>query len=108
MRCRSCQARLEYDDNYCRKCGVAAEVYGLQVINAAPPAPPATFREVAVPAVAQATTVLVAGTLFRFALKQLLGRQSSGRSILPFGRRETPLAGDVVEEVTYYRRFRVR
>jgi hypothetical protein len=50
----------------------------------------------------------LAGTLLRFAIRQFLGRHEAiGRSLIPFGRRGAP-AGDVVEEVLYYRRSRAR
>jgi len=58
--------------------------------------------------VAQGATVILAGTLLRFAIRQFLGRHKAiGRSLIPFGRRGAP-AGDVVEEVLYYRRSRAR
>ena len=102
MRCRACQARLDYDDNYCRKCGAAVEILDIEVVRGGPVRPVTSLRAAAVPAVTSGATVIVAGALLRFALRQLLGRPSRG--VFPFGRR--PLASGEVEEIFYYRRTR--
>lgn len=108
MRCRSCQARLAYADNYCRKCGAAVDIVEVEVLRASPPREVSTIRAAAVPAVAQGTAVIAAGALLRFAIKAFLNhRQSPARGLLPFQRGAGLAEGDV-EEFVYYRRTRVR
>lgn len=108
MHCRSCHDRLEFNDNYCRKCGAAVDIVDVEVIRASQARQVATLRAAALPVVAQGATMLLAGTLLRFALRQLVGRRDVvGRSLLPFGR-HAGAAGDVVEEIYYYRRTRSR
>jgi len=108
MNCRSCHARLQFNDNYCRKCGAAVDIVDVEVIRTSQSRQVSTIRAAAVPVVAQGATVILAGTLLRFAIRQFLGRHEAiGRSLIPFGRRGAP-AGDVVEEVLYYRRSRAR
>ncbi|HZU77805.1 MAG TPA: hypothetical protein VFA70_13635 [Dehalococcoidia bacterium] len=103
MLCRACHARLDYDDNYCRKCGAAVEVLDVQVVRSEPAGPLATFRDAALPVVKSGATLLVASAVIRFAARQLLGRASQ-RSLFPFGQR--PLRAGEVEELLIYRRTR--
>jgi hypothetical protein len=103
MQCRSCHVRLDYEDNYCRKCGAAVEILDVQVVHSEPAGPVSTLRAAALPVVRSSATVIVAGTLLRFAVRQLIGR-GSARGVLPFGRRS--LGAGEVEEVFFYRRQR--
>ncbi len=109
MDCRACHARLEYNDNYCRKCGAAVDIVEVEVIRSLPSrqvSAVSTLRQAALPVVAQSATMLVAGTLVKFALQQLFARrEASPRSLLPFGRRAAD--GDF-EELLYIRRSRAR
>ncbi len=113
MNCRSCRVRLEYDDNYCRKCGAAVDIVEVEVIRSSPArqlSTVSTMRQAALPVVAQGATMLVAGTIVKFALRQLFARRNDNtvRSLLPFGRRTADDGGGVVEELLYYRRSRAR
>jgi hypothetical protein len=105
MRCRTCRARLEYADNFCRKCGAAAEIIEVEVIGSTPGRQVAPLRA-ALPVVARGATVLLTGALLRLALRQFLVRDSPIASLSPFGRRSRD-AG-VVEELIYYRRSHSR
>lgn len=108
MRCRSCHARLAYEDNYCRKCGAAVDVVEVEVVRSSPARELSTIRTAAMPVVAQGTAMIAAGALLRFAIRALLNhRQAPSRGLLPFGR-GTALAEGEVEELVYYRRTRVR
>ena len=108
MDCRACHARLEFNDNYCRKCGAAVDIVDVEVVRTTQARQVATLRAAAMPVVAQGATMIVLGTLLKFAFRQLLGRRDSGaRSLLPFGRRDGPAQGEIVEEL-YYRRTRAR
>ncbi len=109
MDCHGCHARLEYNDNYCRKCGTAVDIVEVEVIRSLPArqvSAVSTLRHAALPVVAQSATMLVAGTLVKFALRQLFARRDvTSRSLLPFGRRAVD--GDF-EELLYIRRSRAR
>jgi hypothetical protein len=108
MRCRSCQARLTYEDNYCRKCGAAVDIVEVEVVRSSPARELSTIRAAAVPVVAQGTAMIAAGALLRFAIKAFLShRQAPSRGLLPSGR-GAALADGEVEELVYYRRTRVR
>ncbi len=104
MHCRSCRARLNDVDNYCRKCGAAVEIIDVEVVRrgSAPVAP--TLREAALPVLTQGAAVIVAGTLLRLVVKHLLARQLAGRGPLSLQRRRDEASGAVVEELLYYRR----
>jgi hypothetical protein len=95
---------LNEADNYCRKCGAAVEIVDVAVVRHGPAAPVSTLRAVALPAVTQGAAVIVAGALLRFAVKQLLAWQFSGRGPLGLRRRQDGAGGTVVEELLYYRR----
>jgi predicted amidophosphoribosyltransferase len=109
MDCRACHARLEYNDNYCRKCGAAVDIVEVEVIRSLPArqvSAIATLRQAALPVVAQSATMLVAGTLVKFALRQLFARRDTApRHLLPFGR---PGGDGDFEELLYIRRSRAR
>ena len=110
MRCRACAARLTYDDNYCRKCGAAADVIDVEVVQSTPARQVATLRQAAMPVVAQGTAMLVAGALLRFGLRMLLNRQQSAVPDAfrrPFGQ-GSALANGEIEEILYIRRTKVR
>jgi hypothetical protein len=102
--CRACGRSLHHDDNYCRKCGAAVDVFELDVVSAPPPGPVATLRAAAVPAVTSGASMIVAGALLRFALRQIFGR-GSRRRLAPFGDRQ--LGAGEIEEIIYYRRRRI-
>jgi hypothetical protein len=113
MNCRSCRARLAFDDNYCRKCGAAVDIVEVEVIRSSPSrqlSTVSTMRQAALPVVAQGATMLVAGTIVKFALRQLFARRDDRavRSLIPFGRRNSGDPEGVVEELLYYRRSRAR
>ncbi len=105
MQCRTCHARLDGADNYCRKCGAAAEIIDVEVVRSTPGRQITPLRA-ALPVVTRGATVLLTSALLRFAVRQLLAGDTPS-SLLPFGRRSRP-AGDVEEEILYYRRSRPR
>lgn len=106
MLCRTCHCRLDYQDNYCRKCGAAAEVVDVEVIRSTPGRQVAPLRA-ALPVVTRGATVLLASALLRLALRQFVFRDSPLRTMTPYGRRGHD-EGVVEEEFAYYRRTRVR
>src|SRR6266851_3486400 len=55
MRCRACRARLSYEDNYCRKCGAAVDVYDVEVVQTGPARQVTALRQAAIPVVARGT-----------------------------------------------------
>ncbi len=103
MQCRSCHARLNEADNYCRKCGAAVEIIDVEVVRRGPALPAPTLREAALPVLTQGAAVIVAGTVLRMLVKHLIARQISGRGPLSLQRRQSS-DGAVVEELIYYRR----
>jgi len=103
MQCRSCRARLNEADNYCRKCGAAVEIIEVEVVRRGPALPAPTLREAALPVLTQGAAVIVAGTVLRMLVKHLIARQLSGRGPLSLQRRQAN-DGAVVEELIYYRR----
>ncbi len=109
MDCHACHTRLEYKDNYCRKCGAAVDIVEVEVVHRSPArqvSAVSTLRQAALPVVARSATMLVAGTLVKFALQQLFARRDvAPRSLLPFGRRG---ADSDFEELLYIRRSRAR
>jgi hypothetical protein len=108
MQCRSCHSRLEYADNYCRKCGTAVDIVEVEVVRASASREVSALRAAALPVVAQGTAMIAAGAILRFALRQLLTRhQTPVRGLNPFSRGSTIEAGEV-EELLYYRRTRAR
>src|SRR4051794_26623072 len=98
IECRSCGVRLHHQDNYCRKCGAAVDVFETQLVEPAPPGPVATLRAAAVPAVTSGASMVVAGALVRFAFKQLFKRSAS-RHLLSAGERS--LGAGEIEEIFY-------
>lgn len=103
MQCRSCRARLNEADNYCRKCGAAVEVIEVEVVRRGPALPAPTLRAAALPVLTQGAAAIVAGTVLRMVVKHLITRQLSGRGPLSLSRRQRS-DGAVVEELIYYRR----
>ncbi|HLZ70477.1 MAG TPA: hypothetical protein VKV26_11305 [Dehalococcoidia bacterium] len=106
MHCRSCRARLNEADNYCRKCGAAVEILDVEVVRRGPAAPAPTLREAALPMLTQGAAMIVAGALLRFAVKHVLARQLSNRGLPGLQRQRGASGGMVVEELLYYRRVR--
>jgi hypothetical protein len=98
---------MEYEDNYCRKCGAAVDVVEVELVRSSQSREVSTIRKAALPVVARGTAVIVAGTLLRILAKQLVGRQVTTRGLLPFNRAPALRTGEV-EELLYYRRTRVR
>lgn len=116
MVCGHCGDPVAEKDNFCRSCGTALQGARLPVLRE-PPLPASPLESVA-PVVARGAAVVVAGTLLRWAARQLLrtldGAPSSPRT--PVVSNGSPAAiserrlekGETLDELFIYRRVRLR
>jgi len=103
MRCRACRARLGETDNYCRKCGAAAEYINVPVLRREPAGQLAQLRAAALPVARQSALVVLAGTLLRFAVRRWLDGRAQRRKLALMSRED-----EIIEELILYRRVRTR
>lgn len=116
MRCPGCELTVDVEDNYCRQCGTTLNVINLPAVIQDSRA--MSVWEETKPAVVRGVMVLVAGAVFRFAVRRA-GRAAVSALIDPaegglFPRRLMPFKGNEPStrngadeiEVLWYRRVR--
>ncbi len=130
LRCESCSAPRDADDNFCRRCGASLNDASRPAERVTLPAVPSSSYEPvpwrpAVPPAVQGAAVLVAGTVAEMVLRGLASRlfrtgarlmvrrpENGGRrtEVVKAEPDREPADGDahIVSETWFFRRVRVR
>jgi hypothetical protein len=114
MVCSGCGLQLSLEDNYCRRCGVPANIIDVPAVRGA--ARSVSTWESAKPAVAQGVLLIAAGAALRFLAgrtgRTLLSRmlldagESGSRRLIPFVGDRSARHGEDDIEILWYRRIR--
>jgi hypothetical protein len=114
MVCSGCGLQLSLDDNYCRRCGVPANIIDVPAVRGE--ARSLSAWESAKPAVAQGVLLIAAGAALRFLAgrtgRSLLGRvlfdaaENGPHRLVPFSGERSARRGTDDIEILWYRRVR--